>query len=587
MAGLLFAISETAGEAGRLVKAGLQHMLHFPWLRSHQFISDHFAAICVLPDPVAPTLWHIESTGEFAAVFGEYYPGDEPLVDRQAAFKEIQSLCAQGREDSLKNRNGLYNLAFWNTRQRTLVIANDSTGALLLFGASLPHGRIWCSEPGVLFRLLPSPPLLNHAAIASLVQLGYQPDNRTLRKDVNVFPPATVLRMRVSSGGLKEQLHFNDSLLCEKAIRVDYDKDFPTLLHDAVRIRLRGELPIRLPLSGGEDSRLILGAALKQGTALSTFTLDSCQRGDATAARRVAALTGVNHTTIATESNVITDEISFLSAALASTTEWHIVAFLALLKSIGVGATIPLGFLGGTFSGAFVNASVKHSSSKNLSTLLSAAFDSGTGGADYDNPMFAGVVANSSDDSGRLLLESTEATGVRSEILWNLYRRQRKYASFLVRLAWNFGRPVCPFADPRLMRLGLSLNRGDLYLQRARRRVFRRQFPALAAVVNGNDGLAVNSFVLRRLKNKLRGTRGSALARRLLQLRSPNYDLERLRPLLCETLLRLPAKQRHLMESWTREASIRESFALLPLIICHHDSLDLEQQPPAVGGFMQ
>ena len=582
MAGLLFAVSETPGEAGRIVQAGLPHMLHFPWLRSYQFVSEHFAAIGVLPEVVAPTLWHTDTSGDFAAVFGEYYPADDDLIDRQATFKEIQSFCAQGREEKLKNRNGLYNLVFWDPRQRTLVIANDSTGALLLFGGSFVRGRIWCSEPGVLFRLPELGLQLDHGAIESLLQLGYQPDNRTARKDVKVFPPATVMRVQLSSCGLKEQLHSGDSLFYEEEINADYDSDFPALLHDAVRIRARGELPVRLPLSGGEDSRLILGSALDLGIRVSTFTLDGCQRGDAAAASKVAALAGVDHTIIATESQDIANEINFLSTAFASTTEWHTGAFVALLKSIGAGATIPLGFLGGTFSGAFINAAAEDCSLENLAKTLAAAFDLGID-AGSDNHRFAGVKVNPNSDSAGLLLKPEAPISARSEILWNLYRRQRKYSSFLVRLAWNFGKPVCPFADRRLMRLGLSLSRRDLYLQRARRRVLGRRFPALAAIVSGNDGLAVSSFALRRLKNRLRGTAWSALARRLLRLRTPNYDLERLRPLLSEAILRLPSTQRHLMESLTREATLTRSFALLPLVVCHHDSLDFEQWTQVVG----
>lgn len=562
MAGLLFAVSEAPGEAARLVGRGLPRMLHFPWLRSRLFTSDHFAAACVLPERVTPTLWHDAGGDGFAAIFGEYYPQDRPPAEPGATFDEIRRLHAQGRARELKNRNGLYNLLFWDAAQRTLLIANDTTGALLLFHASLPGGKVWCSEPGVLYSLPGVPEELDDEAVESLVRLGYQAGNRTVRKGVRVFPPATVLRLRLAGAGADERAESGDPLMGEQ-VRADYESEFPTLLRDAVRLRLRGELPVRLPLSGGEDSRLLLAVALELGADVSTFTLDGCQVGDAAAASRVAALAGVAHTTVGLEREAIAEAQPFLGAALASTTDWHPGAFLALLKRLGPGSTIPLGFLGGTFSGAFIGARGVGGEGERLSETLRDAFDSDAHGPSCVAPA---------------------PTGVRAEMLRNLYGRQRKYTSFLVRLAWNFGRPVCALADRRLIRLGLSLSRRDLHLHRARRLVFRRHFPHLAGVVNGNDGLAVSSFVLRRLKDLARGNALSAFARRLLRRATPNYDVSRLAPLLSEAVGRLPEEQRRVMKSLTARATILQAFAFLPLVVCHHGALDLAAWQGARGG---
>ncbi len=584
MAGLLFAINETPGEADRLVGRSVSRMLHFPWLKSRRFASGQFAAACVLPDSIAPPLWYADGEGGFAAVFGEYYPHDDALTDEGAAFDEIRRLCAQGRGAELKNRNGLYNLVYWDSRRRELLVANDTTGALLLFQARVPGGEIWCSEPGILYELPEVRSGVDYEAVASLVGIGYQPDNRTVRTGVTVFPPATVLRVRLTRSSTEEQRESGDPLMSQE-ICADYETEFPICLREAVRLRVHGELPVQLPLSGGEDSRLLLASVLDLGVNVSTWTLDGCQIGDAAAACRVAARARVAHSIVGLDSRGIVEARPFLSAAFASTMDWHAGAFLGLLKRLGPGGLIPLGFLGGTFAGAFIKARSEDGMHERLRETLRAAFDVDTGISSTRSGLVPAALATGRDaESGGTSRPSSATTGVCPEILENLYGRQRKYTSHLVRLAWNFGKPVCPFADRRLIRLGLSLTRRDLHLLHARRRVFSRQFPRLAGIVNGNDGLPVNSFALRRLRNRVRGTSWSALGRRLLRLTTPNYDLSRLRPLLSEAVQSLPEEQRRLMATLTARATILEALALLPLVVCHTEAIDLAAWHSKRGG---
>jgi hypothetical protein len=518
------------------VRAGLAGLLHFPWLRSHDFYAAHFAAALVLPKAIAPALWAGDPADCFAGVFGEYYPRNQQIVDQGAELEEIQRLCADRCERELKNRNGLYNLIFWDSHRRSLVVANDMSGALLIFQAALPGGAVWCSEPGPLFALTELSAEIDVGAVEDLLCLGFQPDNRTARKAVSVFPPASALRVRLPAGRIERCIDTGDQLMAEDIVE-EYDRSFPLVFREAVALRLSGRSPVRLPLSGGEDSRWILGTATELGISLTAHTLNGCQTGDVRVAQRVAAQLGVRHTVMPLQPRSITDDLQFLRVALASTMDWHAAAFLPLLHQLAPDATLPLGFLGGTFSGA----NILRTAPPDANSALGARIANGAGA------------------------RST----LRAEIAGNLYGRQRKYISFLVRLAWNFGRPVCPFADRRVIRLGLSLSRSELYLQGARRAAFRRQFPELARLSSGNDHLPVDSFALRRLKSGLRGTAFSAWVRRALRLSTPNFDVERLRPLLLDVLGVLPAAQHTQLAPLAEEKSVLLGLALLPLLICH------------------
>src|SRR5207237_1169553 len=103
-----------------------------------------------------------------------------------------------------------------------------------------------------------------------------------------------------------------------------------------------------------------------------------------------------------------------------------------------------------------------------------------------------------------------------AELLTNLYGRQRRYTSLLLRLAWNFGRPVCPFADARLLAHACASSRTELAGRQSRRSALCAAFPVLGQMESGNDLLSLRAHRLRQLRSILRGTAVSRLVRRLL-----------------------------------------------------------------------
>ncbi|MGH3783277.1 MAG: asparagine synthase-related protein [Pseudonocardiaceae bacterium] len=535
MAGLLLAIGRRAGWAPEVVRQLAPALVHYPWLRARMFETEPFALALVLHHDVEPPVWHTTSMPQ-VVVFGEYlHDGTQPLASELAAH------AAAGRWGVVRNGNGLYNAVLWDGERRRLVLANDATGALLLFRARYPDGWIWSSEPGA----LPRAGRLDIAGLRSLVSIGYQADGRTLDDEITAMPPATTDVVQLTGDRITHERH---SGLPEPADRcAAFEVAFGELLRDAVGARLRTVGRVELALTGGLDSRLLLGETLAAGNEVRTFTLASGDPRDVRLAQRVAAAVGVEHLTLAPEPAPVHRHRSLLRGALHTTSDWHAAQQLAICGAARPGGPLLLGFLGDALAGAFVD---RRSAATGVARMR----------ADALAPYLSGVSAQSlawCDESGA---RDTEAV---AELVENLYGRQRRYISYLVRLAWNFGQPICPFADVRLLRHALSARRDELAGQRVRGRRLRRLDPHLARIATTNDAMAVGPAVPRLLRNAIRRSRVMRPIRAMVSV-PWGFDYERMRPLAdeCRDLIADEAGRR-ILDGLSAMATL----ALAPLLM--------------------
>jgi hypothetical protein len=531
VAGLLFALGVEEGWAEAATRHLVGALVHYPWLEARTFSSGCFSLALVLHRDVEPPVWHVAGSPR-VVVFGEY-------LDDGAGATELASWAAAGEWRRLRNRNGVYNLVAWDGERRRLAIANDVTGALLLFRASYGRGWIWSSEPGA----LPPAGALDADGATSLLRIGYQAGLRTADAGVSVVPPATT---EVATIGCGEIVLESESSLPEAEPRAEFERAYVALLRDAVHVRLAAAPRAELPLTGGLDSRLLLAAAVEQGHDPRPFTLAGVHDGEAAVAARVASSLGVPHRVVAADPGAARPHVPLLRSALSTTADWHPALYLPVCGLLAPGRPVVLGYLGGTLSGAFVHAG---SGEAGLAALRAGAL------TPYVRPNQSHL------DWCHLPADGTPAP---PELLVNLFGRQRRYTSYLVRLAWNFGRPVCPYADVRLVRLALGSTRRELAGQRARLRAVSRAFPALAALPSANDGLPLRAPVRRTLRDVARRTGAGRRVRRIVPRVAPRFDYGRLAPLALEIRASLSEEQRSLLPS---DLSPMAMLAAVPLFV--------------------
>jgi len=164
----------------------------------------------------------------------------------------------------LDRLNGDFALAVWDARERELFLARDRFGARPLFLAEPDGGLAFASEIKALLCHPALPRELDPAGIAeALVTWSISPQRSAFR-GIRELPPAHWLRLRGDGG--RELRRWWDLPLDRSREEEEGDLDalaeeLASLLDDAVRLRLRADVPVAGYLSGGLDSSAIAALA--------------------------------------------------------------------------------------------------------------------------------------------------------------------------------------------------------------------------------------------------------------------------------------------------------------------------------------
>jgi asparagine synthase (glutamine-hydrolysing) len=154
----------------------------------------------------------------------------------------------------------------WDARRQRLVAARDRFGVKPLVWATLPGGALaLASEAKALFAL-GLPRAWDEQAFLHAVRHQYLPPERSLFAGVRTVPPAHVLIAEASApprlrcywdldAAPDVPAGLEDPRAAAEAVR--------DALDEAVRLRLRADVPVAFALSGGLDSSLVLALAAR------------------------------------------------------------------------------------------------------------------------------------------------------------------------------------------------------------------------------------------------------------------------------------------------------------------------------------
>ena len=206
---------------------------------------------------------------------------------------EGEALCQRLR--------GMFAFAVWDTRARTLLLARDRFGKKPLFLAETPGGGLaFASELKGLLPLLRAAgvePRLREGAIYDYLSLGAVPQPGTVWEGVRALEPGRWLRWE--EGRVREGEYWRPQLEPKLAVAyAEAEEELRGRLAEAVRLRLRSDVPVGVFLSGGVDSSVVAYEASRHlGGALRTFTVSVAdeEMDEAPAARRTAAALAVEH----------------------------------------------------------------------------------------------------------------------------------------------------------------------------------------------------------------------------------------------------------------------------------------------------
>jgi asparagine synthase (glutamine-hydrolysing) len=217
----------------------------------------------------------ISDDGRFVIIYnGEVYshqPIAAELTARGHKFRGhsdteviLNSFAANGIEPTLKRMIGMFAIALWDRRERTLILVRDRLGIKPLYWAKFGKLFLFGSELKALRAHPGWTPQIDRNAVAAFMRHNYIPAPHTIYRGVHKLEPGSILTLSwqgepqitrfwnaraIARNGMLNPLEGSDAELAEQ---------LETLLQDAVARRMIADVPLGAFLSGGVDSSTVV-----------------------------------------------------------------------------------------------------------------------------------------------------------------------------------------------------------------------------------------------------------------------------------------------------------------------------------------
>jgi asparagine synthase (glutamine-hydrolysing) len=168
--------------------------------------------------------------------------------------------------------NGMWAAAFWQPAERRLLLSRDRFGIKPLLYCVRGARIAFASEAKALLAAFPEERRPDHGLVHDFV-LGAVPDadQHTFFENIRQVPLGHLLCVEPQREITRQHWNFRPGI---EASRPDAPEALRALLTDAVKVRLRSDVPLGVMLSGGLDSSAVTRLAAREpGQALQCFSL--------------------------------------------------------------------------------------------------------------------------------------------------------------------------------------------------------------------------------------------------------------------------------------------------------------------------
>ena len=225
---------------------------------------------------------------------------------------------------------GEYSFVLWDERQQILFAARDRFGIKPLFYSQTKDGLLFASEVKALHASGVTPAWDEEGFLETFALTG-NPLGRTHFRDVRSIPPAHYLVAK--SGNVSTHKYWDFDYSEERSIPVldehEYAERFLAVLDEAVRLRMRADVPVGCYLSGGIDSCSVLALMARHSPSpVRAFSLAFEDRAydESPIAKEMAQRAGAEFTTIPVTQASLAEDFS--------DAVWHGETFLANAHSV-------------------------------------------------------------------------------------------------------------------------------------------------------------------------------------------------------------------------------------------------------------
>jgi asparagine synthase (glutamine-hydrolysing) len=199
-------------------------------------------------------------------------------------------------QDAFSHLRGMFGIALWDTRRRTLLLARDRVGIKPLHYAQTNQRLYFGSE---IKSILEGPDVersLNPAALEHYLTFLYTPRDASIFEGVHKLPPGHLLIWKDGQVAVRSYWEL-PAVETFRGSAGEARERLTTVLSDAVQSHLVSDVPLGALLSGGVDSSLVVGLMARASSRVKTFSIgfDEPAFDELDAARTVAAHFGTDH----------------------------------------------------------------------------------------------------------------------------------------------------------------------------------------------------------------------------------------------------------------------------------------------------
>lgn len=234
----------------------------------------------------------------------------------------LEAFAAYGISATVKRLIGMFAIAVWDKRERTLTLIRDRLGIKPLYWAQFGGLFVYGSELKALRACPGWEPRIDRRAVASYLRHDYVPAPHTIYEGVHHLAPGSILTLPwngkpaierywdardVARSGIRNPVAGSDAELTDR---------LETLLTDAVKRRMIADVPLGAFLSGGVDSSTVVALMQKANTSpVKTFSIgfDIDDYNEAHHAAAVARHLKTDHTELTVTSQQALDVIPTLA----------------------------------------------------------------------------------------------------------------------------------------------------------------------------------------------------------------------------------------------------------------------------------
>lgn len=247
---------------------------------------------------------------------------------------------------------GMFAFCLYDTKKEQLIVARDRIGEERVYFAEVPCGVVISSELKAILQEYISQPQLNVESLLAPIRFtgGIAPRDTFVEQIKRVLPGEMLI---INSNGVQHKRYW------ERKRTYDFDGTLEQakektleLLHEAVDIEMRSDVPVAVMLSGGVDSSAVAAIAKRCGHEVHTITTGytgSHAQDERDVAKRFAGEQGFIYHEIELSENDYIDSFDELTSYLDEPmTDSTAIAQWAMFKKVkDMGFKVLLGGMGG------------------------------------------------------------------------------------------------------------------------------------------------------------------------------------------------------------------------------------------------